>query len=260
VSSVVLLKIGGRAFDSADGLSELAAELKSLPEIQPVIVHGGGTEISQALRQAQREPVFVDGLRVTTSADMYIVEDVLSNQINSRIALLLEKSGIKCQRLSGKSQGLLIVEPMFRNGKSLGQVGNIINVHPECVLQTLANASVPIVSPVSVDKAGTSYNVNADNAAGAIAAALRCDHLVFFTDVDGVQVNGSTCKNLTIDQAKGFIAEDIIKGGMIAKMESIFAVLQAGVARVHIARWDGPGTLKNILNETSAKGTVVTKG
>jgi acetylglutamate kinase len=256
MNSRILIKIGGRAFDGEEGFRELAQAIKGTAGTEVIIVHGGGAEISQALQAAGRETVFVDGMRVTQATDVEIVEAVLSGAINERIAGWLSKNGLACRRMSGKTQGLLRVEPMLtRGGRSMGYVGKIVAVNPQGVLVALAQHELPVVSPISGDAAGQSYNVNADSAAAALAAGARCTDLVFVTDVPGVMVGKKTLERLTVAEAKGLIADGTISGGMVAKMESVFEALDGDVPRVHVIQWQGPETLRQIVTGEKIPGT-----
>jgi len=258
MTSRILIKIGGRAFDGEDGFKQLAQAIKKNPEAEVIIVHGGGAEISQALKAAGRETVFVDGMRVTQAEDIKIVESVLSGVINERIAGWLSKNGVCCRRMSGKTERLLIAEPLLtRGGKSMGFVGKIAKVTAAAVLDALAKKEVPVVSPISGDAAGQSYNVNADSAAAALAAGAGCTDLVFVTDVPGVMVGGEIRTLLTVAEARGLIADGTITGGMVAKMESVFEALDGKVPRVHVIQWQGPETLRSILAHQNIPGTSI---
>lgn len=254
----VLIKIGGRAFEGEDGFSELAQAIQQNPEAEVIIVHGGGAEISQALKAAGRETVFVDGMRVTQAEDIEIVEAVLSGAVNQRIAGRLSRNGVRCRRMSGKTQGLLIVEPLLtRGGRSMGFVGKIVKVSPAAVLEALAQGEVPVVSPISGDAGGRSYNVNADSAASALAAAAACTDLVFITDVPGVMIEKKMRADLTVAEARRLISEGVITGGMVAKMESVFEALAGGVPRVHVIQWQGPEALRSIVTGEKIPGTSI---
>jgi len=258
MTSRILIKIGGRAFDGEDGFKQLALAIKKNPEAEVIIVHGGGAEISQALKAAGRETVFVDGMRVTQAEDIKIVESVLSGVINERIAGWLSKNGVRCRRMSGKTERLLIAEPLLtRGGKSMGFVGKIAKVTAAAMLDALAKKEVPVVSPISGDAAGQSYNVNADSAAAALAAGAGCTDLVFVTDVPGVMVGGEIRTLLTVAEARGLIADGTITGGMVAKMESVFEALDGKVPRVHVIQWQGPETLRSILAHQNIPGTSI---
>jgi len=253
----ILIKIGGRAFEGEQGFKELAAAIKSNHELELIIVHGGGAEISQALKNAKRKTEFIDGIRVTRADDIRIVEDVLSGSINQRIADWLSANAVACKRMSGKIENLFLVEPMTRGGLNWGYVGVIRQVNAAVVLEALKNGQVPVISPISADEQGASYNVNADSAAAALAAASSCTDLVFITDVPGVLVNDEIQPSLTVKQAQSLIADGAIKGGMVAKMESAIEALEQKVPRVHIIQWQGPETLTNIGDQKSMIGTVI---
>ncbi|CAB1064983.1 N-acetylglutamate kinase (EC [Olavius sp. associated proteobacterium Delta 1] len=253
----ILIKIGGRAFEGEQGFKELAGAIKSSHGLELIIVHGGGAEISQALNDAKRETKFIDGIRLTRAEDIRIVEDVLSGTVNRRIASWLSGNGVECRQMSGKTENLFLVEPLTRGGLNWGYVGKIKQVNAAIVLQNLKENRVPVISPVSGDKMGESYNVNADSAAAALAAAAGCTDLVFITDVPGVMVHEEIRPSLTVNEAQSLMADGLIKGGMVAKMESAFEALNKKVPRVHIIQWQGADTLKNIVNRQSAFGTVI---
>ena len=255
----ILIKIGGRAFEGEQGFQELAAAIKSGPELELIIVHGGGAEISQALKNAKRETKFIDGIRLTRAEDIRIVEDVLSGVVNLRIASWLSGNGVECRRLSGKTENLFQVEPLTRGGLNWGYVGQIKQVNAAVVLENLKANRVPVISPISGDEMGQSYNVNADSAAAALAAAADCTDLVFITDVPGVMVHDKIRPSLSVDEARALIADGIIKGGMVAKMESAFEALNNKVPRVHIIQWQGTDTLIDIVNQQPVAGTVILK-
>ena len=253
----ILIKIGGQAFEGQDGFKDLAAVIRSNQGLEVIIVHGGGAEISQALKDADRQTIFVDGIRVTQSDDIKIVENILSGKINQRIAAWLSANGVPCRRMSGKTEQLFIVAPLTRRGRDFGYVGKIKQVNAGVVLSTIKDGQVPIVSPISADENGKSYNVNADSAAAALAAGVQCTDLVFITDVPGVMVGDDVCRYLTIQAAKAFIAEGTIKGGMVAKMEAAFEALDKKVSRVHIIQWQGSETLQNIIEKKGKTGTII---
>ena len=252
----ILVKIGGRAFEGREGFVSLAKAIKSIDNIQIIIVHGGGTEISQALKEAHRETVFVDGIRVTPAEDIKIVEDVLSGRINKRIADFLSENGVPCRRLSGKTDHLITVKPLIRQGRALGYVGEIQHVNPKPVFDSLEGGQVPVVSPISADGDGKSYNVNADSAAAALAVAVRCSDLIYLSDVPGVCTQDTILRSLTIRQARKLIADGTISGGMVAKIESACEALNGRVNRVHITHWHGPDTLRNITRKDPSGTTI----
>lgn len=257
MNTKILIKIGGRAFDDKSSYLQLAEAIKSLPDTSVVIVHGGGAEITNALKQANRPTKFIDGIRVTEKEDIAIVERVLSGDINSRITGYLTEGGLPCLGMSGKSGGLLIAEPIARQGQQYGYVGQIKQVNPDAVWQAWQQGRTPVVSPISADEAGNSYNVNADSAAAALAIGAGCTDLLYFTDVPGVKSGDQLLASLSMPQAEQLIRDGVIKDGMVAKMESAFVALQGGVARVHITCWQGAATLKNNLTHVTAFGTTI---
>jgi len=258
MKSRILIKIGGRAFEGEQGFKELAIAINASPELELMIVHGGGAEISQALKDAKRETKFIDGIRVTRAEDIRIVEDVLSGTVNLRIASWLSDNGVECRRMSGKTENLFLVEPLARGGLNWGYVGKIKRVNADAVLKTIIERKLPVISPISIDEKGASYNVNADSAAAALAAAIRCTDLVFITDVPGVLVDNEIRPSLSVQEAQTLIAKGIIKGGMLAKMESAFEALHQKVPRVHIIQWQGPQTLHKIIKGKPDTGTTIT--
>ncbi len=159
--------------------------------------------------------------------------------------------------MSGKTRQLLVVEPLTRQGRDLGYVGKIKRVNAGVVLERLKAGQVPVVSPISADEKGESYNVNADSAAAALAAAVQCTDLVFVTDVAGVLVDDEIKPTLSVQKAQSLIANGTIKGGMVAKLESAFEALYQKVPRVHIIQWQGPQTLHKIIKGSPEAGTII---
>ncbi len=257
MNSRILIKIGGRAFEGEDGFRELAEAIKAHNDADVMIVHGGGKEISQALKEADRPTVFIDGIRVTQAEDIEIVERVLSGTVNRRITAQLEAFGLACRGMSGKTDGLFIVKPLKRKGHDFGFVGEVHQVNAGVVLDALKKGQVPVISPISADKKGQSFNVNADTAASALAVATRCTDLVYITDVPGVCVGEETQECLTVQEAQNLIADGTIQGGMVAKMASAFEAVNGDVARVHIICWEGPRTFDCLLGRSSDGGTVI---
>ncbi len=159
--------------------------------------------------------------------------------------------------MSGKTDNLLTVEPLSRKGQDFGYVGRIMRVNPKPILDSLRNGQVPVVSPISADEQGMSYNVNADSAAAALAVGSQCSDLVYFTDVPGVRAGEDIQSSLSIQEAEALIASGTIKAGMVAKMESAFEALKGKVERVHITRWEGQHTLRSIIERQWTTGTTI---
>lgn len=258
MSPRLLIKIGGRAFETETGFSELAQAIKTLPNVDIIIVHGGGAEISKSLQDHGRDTRFVDGIRVTQAQDMVIIEDVLSETINRRIASWLTDNGVPCERMSGKTEQLFVVEPLTREGRHYGFVGHIKQVNGAVVLRALKAGRVPVISPISADENQHSFNVNADSAAAALAAEIACTGLVFMTDVPGVIDSKGVCRSLSEQGARKRIADGTIKGGMLAKMTAAFEALANHVPAVYITQWEGIPTLQGLAAGECRSGTILT--
>ena len=254
----LLIKIGGRAFETEAGYRELAQAIQAVPGIEAVIVHGGGAEISKTLKDHNRDTLFINGIRVTRAEDMLIIEKVLSETINQRIASWLTNNGLPCERMSGKTEQLFVVEPMVREGRQYGFVGQIKQVNGGVVLRALKQGRVPVISPISADEDQRSFNVNADSAAAALAAEINCMGLVFITDVPGVMTKAGVCQTLSETEARKHIADRTIQGGMVAKMTSAFEALANQVPAVYITRWEGIATLQGIAAGECRSGTILT--
>lgn len=253
----ILLKIGGRAFSDKTGFEELASAIKAM-DAEIIILHGGGAEISQALKDARRETVFINGVRVTQQEDVDIVEDVLSNVVNGRIAGYLSENGLTCARLSGKTDALLVAKKTLRNGQDIGLVGEIVDVNPWVILDAFGKNVVPVVSPISASAEGVTFNVNADTAAAALAVGVYCTDLVYFSDVPGVlDEHGHVQPTLSVNAGRFLIETGVISGGMVAKLESIFDAIDKGVERVHITQWQGADTLAHIIDGKEITKTTI---
>ncbi len=254
----ILLKLGGKAFNHSSGFRWLANACQLLSTIDFIIVHGGGKEITSALKKAKRPIRFINGLRVTPAEDIEIIEKVLSDSVNSKIYELLSRNGIRCSQLSGRTNHLLEVEPYSQYQMDLGYVGRVKKVNPEPVLSCLKTNRIPIISPISEDSSGNPYNVNADEAAAAIAIGTKCTDLIFFTDVPGVKINGQICPSMKSGEAEFFIKSGIIIDGMIPKLQSAILAVNNEVDRVYITQWQNEQTLLEYVKNNYQSGTLVT--
>jgi len=227
----VVVKIGGNDLDApgfVDALAEAVARVTARTPV--VLVHGGGKLISELQRQLGIEPVYVDGQRVTDEAALDVVEMALSGRVNKQITVALLRAGVDALGLSGVDRGLLRVVPW---DPALGRVGRIVAVRGAVLLDLCAQGVVPVISPISLGEEGR-YNVNADHAAGAIAAALPADHAAFVTNVPGVRVGSDVVPALTASAARGLIAQGVIVGGMIPKVTAALDAVGQGVRRAVI--------------------------
>lgn len=238
-NKIVVVKYGGSAMLD-DTLKKSVIQdvaLLKLVGMHPVIVHGGGKEISKWVKLLGKEPQFVEGLRVTDAETMEVAEMVLG-KVNKNLVQMLEQNGIKAVGLSGKDGGMLCVEKKLVNGQDIGFVGNLKHVNTNIIDTLIEDDYVPVIAPIGLDESFQSYNINADDAACAIAAALGAEKLAFLTDIEGVckdPKDPSTLLSfLTLSDAEGLIRDGYVGGGMIPKLKNCIDAVKAGVSRVHI--------------------------
>ena len=232
--SIVVIKLGGHAMSSAKALTSFARDVVLMKQVcmKPVIVHGGGPMINEMLAKLNIKSKFVGGKRVSDETVVEVVEMVLSGKINKGIVQAINDQGGKAVGLSGKDANLMVCD--FDN-PDLGFVGKPVEMNPEVLETFFASDHIPVVAPLGAGKNGETFNVNADTAAGAIAAALKADRLLLLTDVDGVKdANGNVVTQLTAAQVKKLTKENIIAGGMIPKTETALAAIDGGVRAVVI--------------------------
>ncbi|WP_337288227.1 acetylglutamate kinase [Candidatus Methylomirabilis sp.] len=254
----VVVKYGGAAMTDETLKQSVALDviLMRYVGMQPVVVHGGGPEITRAMERAGLTPTFVGGLRVTDQETMKIVEMVLVGQINQDLVALINQHGGSAVGLSGKDGGLIRarkarptvaakspmspVEPEI----DLGFIGEITAVDKRILLALERDGFTPVVAPTGCDGAGVTYNINADLAAGEIAGALQAEKLVLLTDTDGIlDKDGALIPTLSRAEMKGLIADGVISGGMLPKAQACFTALDNGVRKIHIVN----GTIPHAL-------------
>jgi acetylglutamate kinase len=256
---IVCIKVGGSTLDAKGFFGEFGQCISTMArKYFPVIVHGGGKDIARQLDLQKKEYRFVEGLRVTDSDTVGVVQMVLSGDVNKRIVNALLCSGVRAIGISGVDCGFLTASRMTAaGGQDIGFVGKIDRIDRRIVDVCVENGIVPVVSPISRDDAGNIYNVNADLAASEIAKVLGAAHLVFVSDVPGVIVEGNVRHRISTSDVEGLIASGQIKGGMIPKIRGAKESVENGVAQVHICGWNGKGTLENELTMGTATGTIV---
>jgi acetylglutamate kinase len=233
----IVIKYGGHAMTEKELQASFARDVVLLKYIglRPVIVHGGGPQIDATLEAMGKPSTFVDGRRVTDDATMEVVEMVLGGRLNQEIVGLVEQGGGRAIGLTGRDGHMLRVRRRLRDGQDLGRVGEIVEVDAGPIHAVTQAGFVPVVAPLGVDLDGLTYNVNADEAAGAIARALQAEKLILLTDVEGVKdARGQLLRQITVADARKHIAEGTITGGMIPKIECCIDALTGGVARAHI--------------------------
>ena len=236
---IIVIKYGGSAMVDEALKQDVIADcvLLKLVGFKPIIVHGGGKEISRWVGKVGKEPKFVGGLRVTDADTMEVAEMVL-NKVNKELVTMVQRLGVKAVGISGKDGGLLTVDKKLSDGEDIGFVGEIRQVNPKVLLDLLDRDFLPIVCPIGLDDDFNTYNINADDAACAIARAMNAEKLAFLTDIEGVYRDAddpsSLISELTVSEAGKLIAGGGIRGGMIPKLQSCVDAIANGVNRVHI--------------------------
>ena len=236
---VIIVKYGGSAMVDEELKRNVIKDvvLLKLVGFKPIIVHGGGKEISRWVGKVGMEPKFINGLRVTDAATMEVAEMVL-NKVNKELVTMIESLGVKAIGISGKDGALLHVKKKLSGAQDIGFVGDIDHVEPEMLKKLLENDFLPVICPVGFDDDFNTYNINADDAACAIARAMHAEKLAFLTDIEGVYRDYSDADSLIselhISEAKKLIADGNVGGGMIPKLQNCIDAIENGVSRVHI--------------------------
>ncbi|MBO6015917.1 MAG: acetylglutamate kinase [Lachnospiraceae bacterium] len=236
---IIVVKYGGSAMANEELQKNVIKDvtLLKLVGFKPIIVHGGGKEISRWVGKVGKEAQFVNGLRVTDEETMEIAEMVLS-KVNKRLVTMVEELGVKAIGISGKDGGLLRVDKRYADGKDIGYVGDIREVDPTLLYDLLEKDFLPIVAPIGLSDAFEGYNINADDAACAIAKAVHAEKLAFLTDIEGlyrdINDRSTFISRLSASEADELIASGIIGGGMLPKLNNCTDAIKNGVNRVHI--------------------------
>jgi acetylglutamate kinase len=269
---IVVIKYGGHAMGEESIAKLFAADvvLLKLLGLHPVVVHGGGPQISRMLERAGVKSTFVDGLRVTDGPTMEVAEMVLSGAINKEIASWITQAGaaadVRGVGLSGKDARLITAEKATRPSTDsdepmdLGFVGEPTHIDPKLVLGLIhsENDYIPVVAPIGVSLEGQTYNINADTVAGALAAALKAKRLLMLTDVAGVlDARGERLRQLDLEESREVIASGVAKGGMIPKLETAIAAVDAGVEAAVILDGRRPHAMLVELFTEHGAGTMV---
>ncbi len=233
----IVIKYGGSAMSDADLRASFAVDTVLLKFIglRPVIVHGGGPQIGLTLKRLGKESTFVDGLRVTDDETMEVVEMVLGGKVNREIVALIQRGGGRAMGLTGSDGDMIRVTQRLEDDRDLGRVGRIVEVDPAPIVAVIEAGFVPVIAPIGIDAERVTHNVNADEAAGAIAGALAAEKLILLTDVEGVRdAQGGLIPQLSVEEARKHIAEGTIREGMIPKVDCCVAALREGVSNTHI--------------------------
>ncbi|MBI4536611.1 MAG: acetylglutamate kinase [candidate division NC10 bacterium] len=262
----VVVKYGGNAMVEPVLTTAVMQDLilMALVGMQPVVVHGGGPQIDQAMKSSGLTPTFVQGLRVTDPETMRIVERVLVGEINQEIVACIGRQGGAAIGLSGKDGGMLQAKKaapsVMPDGQcvDLGLVGEIVRVNPKPVQTLLEAGYIPVVAPTAGDDAGNTYNINADLVAGEVAAALCAEKLVLLTDTDGIlDRDGKLLPTLTREEVDRLVADKTISKGMLPKVQACRAALGGGVRKTHIINGTRPHALIEELLTAGGVGTEV---
>ena len=258
----VVVKYGGAAMTDEALKARVITDLVLLATvgIRPVLVHGGGPEINSWLGRLGIKPEFKNGLRVTDAATMDVVEMVLGARVNKSLVTLIQSAGGRAVGVCGKDADTILARQMVE--KDIGFVGEVTAVDARLIEALAAGGYIPVVASVASDGAGQALNVNADTAAGEIAAALRAEKLILMTDVPGVLRDrddpATKFAALTIRECKELVAEGVIAGGMIPKVDCCVRCLSQGVAATHIVDGRQPHSLLMELLTDEGVGTMIT--
>jgi acetylglutamate kinase len=270
--SIMVIKIGGSIMSSREVLEDFIQDVVLLRYIgiHPIVVHGGGPEISETMQKLGKKAEFVAGLRITDKETLEIARMVLLGNINAELVSLIGKYGGKGIGLSGQAGMFMVARkkaPVMVQGKDpvdLGYVGEVETVNPEILLITAGKGYIPVVSPIAVDRDGNNLNVNADTAAGAIAIALRAKKFISITDVEGVRLNpddpSSVISEFPASEYERLVEKGVIRGGMIPKVEACVRTVEGGVEKAHIL--DGRrhhAILLELLTDEGI-GTMISRG
>ena len=267
----ILVKFGGHAMGKADYVNAFAADIALLDQVgaRPVVVHGGGPQIGDMLKKLQIESNFIDGLRVTDEATISVVEMVLAGGINKALVAAIAGAGGRAVGVSGKDGGLLTARKLMAVAKAsdsaiqqavdLGFVGEPSHVDVTVLNALMQHHLIPVVAPVGSGEDGKTYNINADTAAGVIAAALNATRMLMLTDVSGVlDKNGKLISSLTISQAEALIHDGTVSGGMIPKVKTCIDAVQGGAEGAVIMDGRAPHALLVELFTEHGMGTMIT--
>ena len=261
---IIVVKYGGSAMSNEELQKNVIKDvtLLKLVGFKPIIVHGGGKEISRWVGKVGKEAEFVNGLRVTDDETMEIAEMVLG-RVNKRLVSMVEELGVKAVGLSGKDGKMLQVEKKYSEGQDIGYVGNITEVNPDIIFDLLEKGYLPIVSPIGLGEDFATYNINADDAACAIAKAIGADKLVFLTDIEGlykdINDKSSFISRITASEADELIEEGFIGGGMLPKLNNCTSAVKDGVNRVHILDGRIPHCLLLEIFTNEGVGTAIVR-
>lgn len=261
---IIVVKYGGSAMVDEELKRQVIEDvtLLKLVGFKPIIVHGGGKEISRMVERLGMEPKFVNGLRVTDEDTMEVAEMVLG-KVNKSLVQLVESLGVRAIGISGKDGGLLKVEKKYADGEDIGFVGEVKDVNADILYDLLEKDFLPIICPIGLDENFQTYNINADDAACAIAKAMNAEKLAFLTDIEGVYKDPSDpstlISELSVSEAAALMEDGYIGGGMLPKLNNCIDAIENGVSRVHILDGRIPHCLLLEIFTNKGIGTAILK-
>ncbi len=270
----IVIKYGGNAMINEELKQKVMEDVSLLKYVgmRPVIVHGGGPDITHFLKKVGKQSAFVSGLRVTDEETVEIAEMVLDGKVNSDIVNMLNCRGVKAVGLSGKDAGLIKASKKLATvydeagqqaNVDIGYVGQVASIDTSILDTLLDNGYIPVIAPIGVGDDGESYNINADYVAAEIAGALKAEKLLLLTDTEGVykdfEDKDTFISTLTVAEAKDYIKTGIISGGMIPKIEACLKSIESGTNKVHIIDGRQPHSIILELLTSSGIGTQVIK-
>lgn len=267
----LVVKYGGNAMESDELKTSFARDIVLMKAvgINPVVVHGGGPQIGDLLKRLNIESHFIDGMRVTDSATMDVVEMVLGGQVNKDIVNLINQHGGSAIGLTGKDAGLIRAKKLKVSRQTpdmtqpeiidIGHVGEVVDVNVELINMLVAGDFIPVIAPIGVGENGESYNINADLVAGKVAEALKCEKLMLLTNTAGLlDKQGQVLTGLSTAQVDGLIADGTIYGGMLPKIRCALEAVQGGVHSAHIIDGRVPNAVLLEIFTDSGVGTLIT--
>lgn len=261
----VVIKYGGNAMSEKNEhtiLQDIA--MLKIVGVNPILVHGGGPEINNLLNKLSIPSEFHNGLRITSSDAMEIIQMVLCGKLNKDLTARINKLGVKSIGISGKDANLIEVTKMIpHDGCDLGFVGSIKKINTKLLEILIADEYIPIIAPIGTDSAGNSYNINADTAAAEIAVALKAEKLIYLTDIDGVHTDEKDKNTLlnfaSVKELNKMIEEGIIKKGMLPKVQACIQGVESGINGVHIINGNIPHPVMLEIFTDSGIGTMITR-
>jgi len=271
-NKVIVVKFGGNAMGKKEYVSSFAEDIVLLQQVGmlPIVVHGGGPQIGEMLSKLKIRTEFIDGLRVTDSATIDVVEMVLSGVTNKSIVTAISNAGAKAVGISGKDGNLITAKRLMKMDKNsdsnveraidLGFVGVPEKIDPQVIKALINEKMIPVIAPVGMGKDGLTYNINADTAAGAISASMKASRMIMLTDVAGVlDKNGKLIPELTINEALALIKNKVVVGGMIPKLRTCIDAVDGGAEASVIMDGTIPHSLLLELFTEHGVGTIIRK-